>query len=299
MSDTTSAVAAGGVFPLGPVTVHRVGFGAMQLSGDGYFGPPRDRDEALRVLRAAIDAGVDHIDTAQFYGTANELIREALHPYSSRLAIVSKVGMRREVSGAFHISNEPDQIRQGVEENLDVLGASRLAAVNLRLPDAAAPPDERFESQLSALIKAKDEGLIGAVGLSNISVRHLLRALEHTEIACVQNLFNLADQRSRDVLQECVVRGIAFVPFCPLGLGRAGREEILASPFMVALAGRLQVTPAQVALGWLLDLAPNVLLIPGTRTRTHLQENLRAASVGFDDEARRDIARHFRRGGSR
>jgi aryl-alcohol dehydrogenase-like predicted oxidoreductase len=171
--------------------------------------------------------------------------------------------------------------------------------VNLRLPDASAPPDERFEGQLAALVKARDEGLIGAVGLSNISARHLLRALEHTEIACVQNLFNLADQRSRDVLQECRTRGIAFVPYCPLGLGRAGRQEILTSSFMVALARRLGSTPAQVALAWLLDLAPDILLIPGTRTRTHLAENLRSASVEFDDEARRELARHFRRGGSR
>lgn len=300
MSQSTAGVGAGGVFPLGAFTVHRIGYGAMQLSGDGFFGPPRDRDEALRVLRAAVEAGVDHIDTAQFYGAANELIHEALYPYPSQLAIVSKIGMRRDPSGAFHISNEPDQLRQGIEENLAVLGVSSIAAVNLRLPDAAAPPDERFDSQLAALIKARDEGLIGAVGLSNISARHLLRALEHTQIACVQNLFNLADQRSRDVLQDCEAHGIAFVPYCPLGLGRSGREEILASPFMTELAGRLQATPAQVALAWLLDVSPNILLIPGTKTRTHLAENLRAASVvEFDDQARRDLARHFRRGGSR
>ena len=298
-SASGSVVAAGGTFPLGPFTVHRIGYGAMQLSGDGFFGPPRDRDEALRVLRAAVDSGVDHIDTAQFYGTANELIREALHPYPSQLAIVSKVGVRRESSGALHIFNEPDEIRRSIEENLATLGTSRLAAVNLRLPDASAPPDERFEDQLAALIKARDEGLIGGVGLSNISTRHLIRALEHTEIVCVQNLFNLADQRSRDVLQECITRAIAFVPYCPLGVGRAGRQEILASPFMTTLARRLGATPAQVALAWLLDLDPNILLIPGTRTRSHLAENLRAAGVEFDDEARRELARHFRRGGLR
>jgi pyridoxine 4-dehydrogenase len=298
-SDSASAVAAGGVFPLGTFTVHRIGYGAMQLAGDGVFGPARDRDEAVRVLRAAIDGGVDHIDTAQFYGSANELIREALQPYPSRLAIVSKVGARRNGLGPIHLFNEPDQLRQSIEENLATLGVSRIAAVNLRLPDPGAPPDRFFEAQLASLVKARDEGLIGAVGLSNISRRHLLRALEHTEIATVQNLFNLADQRSRDVLQECAVRGISFVPYCPLGLGRAGRQEILASPFAVSLAQRLGATPAQVALAWLLDLAPNILLIPGTRTRTHLAENLRAANVEFDDEARRELARHFRRGGSR
>ncbi|MDV9176296.1 aldo/keto reductase [Streptomyces sp. W16] len=277
----------GGTFPLGPRRVHRVGYGAMQLSGDGVFGPPRDRDEALRVLRAVVDAGVDHIDTAQFYGagTVNELIREALHPYPDGLAIVSKVGARS--------SDRPYRLRQGIEENLTALGASRLAAVNLRMVDPSEAPDGRFDAQLAVLVQACEEGLIEGVGLSNVSLRQLLRAVAQTEIVCVQNLFNLADQHSMDVLRECARRNIAFVPFCPLGWPGEARHRILADPAVTAQAARLGVTPARIALGRLLDLAPNVLLIPGTRTRAHLTENLAAADVGLDDVARAELRRHF------
>jgi aryl-alcohol dehydrogenase-like predicted oxidoreductase len=253
----------------------------MQLAGDGFFGPPGDHDEALRVLRAAVAGGVDHIDTAQYYGpgAVNELIREALHPYPGDLAIVSKVAARSDTDGAV--------LRQGIEENLTTLDTGRLAAVNLRVMDPTAAPDARFDAQLTALVAAREEGLIDGVGLSNISRHHLLRALDHTEIVCVQNLFNLADQRSRDVLIECTRRDIAFVPFCPLGWPR---EQLLGSPALAAPAARLSATPAQVALAWLLDLAPNVLLIPGTRTRAHLTENLRAVDVELDDAARAELA---------
>ena len=277
----------GGTFPVGPRRVHRVGYGAMQLSGDGVFGPPRDRDEALRVLRAVVEAGVDHIDTAQFYGagTVNELIREALHPYPDGLAIVSKVGARS--------SDRPSLLRQGIEENLTALGVSRLAAVNLRMVDPSEAPDGRFDAQVATLVQAREEGLVEGVGLSNVSLRQLLRAVAQTEIVCVQNLFNLADQRSMDVLRECARRDIAFVPYCPLGWPGQVRHRILANPAVVAQAARLGVTPARIALGRLLDVAPNVLLIPGTRTRAHLAENLAAADVGLDDEARAELRRHF------
>jgi aryl-alcohol dehydrogenase-like predicted oxidoreductase len=276
----------GGSFPLGPWRVRRAGYGAMQLAGDGIFGPPRDRDEALRVLRAAVEAGVDHIDTAQFYGagTVNELIREALHPYPDGLAIVSKVAARQD---------EPHQLHQGIEDNLVTLGVSRLAAVNLRLTEPAGAPGERFDAQLAALIRAREEGLIDGVGLSNVSRQQLLRAVDQTEIVCVQNLFNLTDQASADVLAECARRGIAFVPFCPLGLPGSARSHLLASPVLATLGARLHATPAQVALAWLLDLAPNILLIPGTRTRAHLTENLRAPAVALDDDARAQLTRHF------
>jgi len=274
----------GGRFALGSWRVGRVGYGAMQLAGDGVFGPPRDRDEALRVLRAAVAAGVDHIDTAQFYGpgVVNELIREALHPYPSDLAIVSKVAAGQDTDGAV--------LRQGIEDNLATLGISRLAAVNLRVVDPLAPPDERFDAQLAALIKARDEGLIDGIGLSNISRRQLLRAVDRTEIVCVQNLFNAADQRSLDVLMACAERDIAFVPFCPLGWPQHVRKQILTSPVLGTLAARLAATPTQIVLAWLLDLAPNVLLIPGTRTRAHLTENLHAADVILDDAARAALA---------
>ena len=179
------------------------------------------------------------------------------------------------------------------EDNLAALGVSRLAAVNLRLIDPSDPPDRRFDAQLAELIRAREEGLIEGIGLSNISRPHLLRAVAQTEIVCVQNLFNLADQRSLDVLAECADRDIAFVPFCPLGWPAELRHQILAGPVVTALAARLRATPAQVALAWLLDLAPNILLIPGTRTRAHLAENLSAASVRLDDAARADLARRF------
>jgi aryl-alcohol dehydrogenase-like predicted oxidoreductase len=267
----------------------------MQLAGDGVFGPPRDRDEALRVLRAAVAAGVDHIDTAQFYGagTVNELIREALYPYPDGLAIVSKVAARRDTSGALLRFDEPHELRQGIEDNLATLGAGRLAAVNLRVMDPSEIPGRRFDAQLAALVRARDEGLIDGIGISNVSRLHFLRAVDQTEIVCVQNLFNLADQRSLDVLTECAARDIAFVPFCPLGLPGEKRHRLLSEPVLAALAVRLGATTAQVALAWLLDLAPNILLIPGTRTRAHLTENLGAADVRFDDAARAELTRHL------
>ena len=284
----------GGSFALGPWRVRRAGYGAMQLAGDGVFGPPRDREEALRVLRAAVDAGVDHIDTAQYYGagTVNELIREALYPYPAGLAIVSKVGAR-DAGGAVLRSWEARELRQGIEDNLRALGTSRLAAVNLRMMDPSETPGGRFDSQLAVLVQAREEGLIDGVGLSNVSRAQLLRAVAQTEIVCVQNLFNLADQRSLDVLTECQARNIAFVPFCPLGLPGEMRHRLLTDPVLAALGARMGATPVQVALAWLLDLAPNVLLIPGTRTRAHLAENLASADVELDDDARAELARHF------
>ena len=285
----------GGSFALGPWRVRRAGYGAMQLARDTVVGPPRDRDEALRVLRAAVAAGVDHIDTAQYYGagTVNELIREALYPYPDGLAIVSKVTARRDTGGAPLRFDEPNELRQGIEDNLATLGADRLAALNLRVMDPSETPGRRFDAQLAALDQAREEGLIDGIGISNVSRRHLLRAAAQTEIVCVQNLFNLADQRSLDVLTECEARNIAFVPFCPLGWPGEVRHRLLTDPVLAALAVRLGATPAQVALAWLLDLAPNILLIPGTRTRAHLTENLGAADIRLDDAARAKLTRHF------
>ena len=290
----SSDLADAGSFPLGRSQVGRVGYGAMQLAGDNVFGPPRDRAEALRVLRAAIDLGVNHIDTAQFYGPAvvNELIREALFPYPSDLVIVSKVAARRDEAGAVLPFDEPDQLRKGIEENLSTLGVDRLAAVNLRLMDASRP-GPRFDAQLAAMIRAREEGLIDGIGLSNISLDHLRRAVVQTEIVCVQNLFNLADQRSSSVLVECRRLGIAFVPFCPLGWPREAQHQILTNPVVAGLGARLGATAAQIALAWLLDRAPNILLIPGTRTRRHLTENLGAAGVRLDEAAHADLTRHF------
>ena len=285
----------GGSFALGRRRVRRAGYGAMQLAGDGVFGPPRDRDEALRVLRAAVAAGVDHIDTAQYYGagTVNQLIREARSPYPEGLAIVSKVAARRDTGVALLRFDEPNELRQGIEDNLATLGAGRLAAVNLRVMDPSETPGRRFDAQLAALVQAREEGLIDGIGLSNISRLHLRRAVDQTEVVCVQNLFNLADQQSLDVLTECEARNIAFVPFCPLGWPGEERHRLLTDPVLATLAARLGATPAQIALAWLLDLAPNILLIPGTRTRAHLAENLGAADVRLDDAARAELTRHL------
>jgi pyridoxine 4-dehydrogenase len=257
MSGVAVSVELSGRYGIGRWRVHRAGFGAMQLAGDGVFGPPRDRAEAIAVLRQAVADGVDHIDTAQYYGpgVVNELIREALHPYPSGLAIVSKVAARRDDTGAVLTYDEPDQLRQGIEDNLRTLGVDRLAAVNLRLMDGA-PPGRRFEAQLTAMIQARDEGLIDGIGLSNITRDHLLRAVSITEIVCVQNLFNLADRRSLALLRECRRRDIAFVPYGPLGYPRAARDRILRHPRVVTIAIRHQATPTQVALAWLLGVAP-------------------------------------------
>jgi pyridoxine 4-dehydrogenase len=278
-------------FPLGRFSVARIGFGAMQLPGPGVFGPPRDRDQALAVLRRAVDLGVDHIDTSQYYGpdVANELIREALYPYPENLALVSKVGARRDESGGWLPYNEPDELRRGIEDNLRTLGVEQLAAVNLRLIDDVTP-EHRFDDQLDAMIAARDDGLIGGVGLSNVTREQLLRALDRTDVACVQNPLNLVDRASMPVLEECTSRGIAFVPFFPLGSGFARPNPVLDNEQVLAAAERLGVTPAQVALAWVLGLAPNVLLIPGTSSPQHLQDNLAVADIDLDDQARHQLA---------
>ena len=280
-------------FPLGPFTVGRIGFGAMQLPGPGVFGPPRDHDEAIAVLRRAVELGVDHIDTAQFYGpdVANELIREALHPYSGDLALVSKVGGRRDDRGNWLPAHEPDELRRGIEDNLRTLGTDQLAAVNLRMMDAEAGPNQPgrvnpqlFDSQLTAMINARDDGLIAGIGLSNITLEHLQIALERTDIVCVQNAFNLADRTSQPVLDECAARGIAFVPFFPLGSGFAADNPVLGNPVIQRAAQRLGRTPAQVALAWTLASSPNILLIPGTSSVAHLEENMAVADIELDND---------------
>jgi len=278
-------------YRLGSVTVSRLGFGAMQLPAPGVFGPPRDRGEAIAVLRRAVELGVDHIDTAQYYGpdVANDLIRAALHPYPDGLALVSKVGARRDESGAVLRFDSPAQLTQGIEDNLRSLAVDRLAAVNLRLMDDATP-DQWFDDQLAAMVKARDSGLIAGVGLSNITRDHLLHALAITDIACVQNPLNLADRRSLPVLEECAARGIAFVPFFPLGSAFARGNPVLGSPQVTSIAARLGRTPAQVALAWLLSFRPNILLIPGTSSVRHLEENVAAADIDLDAADREALA---------
>jgi pyridoxine 4-dehydrogenase len=272
-------------FPLGEASVARVGFGAIQLPGPGVLGPPRDRGQALAVLRRAVELGVDHIDTAQFYGpnVANELIHEALYPYPAELVLVSKVGAYRDNAGAWLPVADPADLRTDIEANLRTLGVDQLAVVNLRLVDADVP-DERFDHQLSVMIAARDDGLIGGIGLSNVTLEHLLHALEYTEIACVQNAFNIVDRSSAVVLDECTARGIAFVPYFPLGSGFAQPNPVLGNELVQSVAARLGYSPAQVALAWALSAAPNVLLIPGTSSVQHLEENIAVADIEFDQE---------------
>jgi pyridoxine 4-dehydrogenase len=278
-------------YSLGAWSVSRIGFGAMQLPGPGVFGPPRDREEAIAVLRRALELGVDHIDTAQYYGpdVANELIRTALYPYPDHLALVSKVGARRDDSGGWFRADQPAQLRQGIEENLRSLGIEQLAAVNLRAM-TDDPPDEKFDAKLAAMVEARDAGLIGGIGLSNITRAHLLHALAQTDIVCVQNPMNLADLSSMPVLDECQARGIAFVPFFPLGSAFGRNNPVLTNKQVTSAAKRFGRTPAQIALAWMLSLRPNILLIPGTSSVRHVEENLEVANIELDDQTRRQIA---------
>jgi len=284
-------------FPLGSFHVGRVGFGAMQLPGPGVFGPPRDHDQALAVLRRAIELGINHIDTAQFYGpnVANELIREALHPYPDDLALVSKVGGDRDDQGNWVPAQQPDDLRRGIENNLRTLEADQLAAVNLRVfggDDPSSPGEvdrELFDRQLSAMIKARDEGLIAGIGLSSVTLEHLQIALDRTEIVTVQNAYNLVDRTSQPLLDACLEHGISFVPFFPLGSGFTADNPVLGHPAVQREAAKLGRTPAQIALAWTLSVAPNVLLIPGTSSVSHLEENTAVADIELDDETKRQL----------
>ena len=275
-------------YPFGERTVRRIGFGAMRLTGPHVWGPPPDRSDAVALLRQAVDWGVDHIDTAQYYGpdVVNELIREALHPYPDTLALISKVGETRGPAGEWLPADRPEQLRDGVLANLRALGADALAAVNLRLPDRRPDdPPVDFDAQLDALDALRAEGLVEEIGLSNVTLDQVLHAAERTEITCVQNEFNVVDRSSEPVLWACARLGIAFVPFSPLGSAVDGVNPVLSHPGVVAAAERLGVTRAQVVLAWCLEFAPNILLIPGTRSIAHLRENLDAATVELDREA--------------
>jgi pyridoxine 4-dehydrogenase len=264
--------------------VHRMGFGAMQLPGPGVSGPPRDHDQALAVLRRAADAGVNHIDTAQFYGpnVANELIHEALHPYPADLVLVSKVGAARNEEGHWLPAQRPAELRAGIEANLATLQLEQIPVVNLRRhPESEVP----FGEQVEAMMEMRREGLIGGIGLSNVTLDEFHVARGQTEVACVQNAFNLIDRSDQDVFDACHADGVPYVPFFPLGSAFNPANPVLQAPAVQETARRLQVTPAQVALAWLLHQSPTVLLIPGTSSLRHLEENLAAAELSLDQEA--------------
>jgi pyridoxine 4-dehydrogenase len=268
--------------------VHRMGFGAMQLPGRGVFGPPSDRSQALAILRRAVDAGVDHIDTAQFYGpdVANELIHAALHPYPEELVLVSKVGAARDDRGNWLAAQTPDELRAGVEANLRSLELDQVPVVNLRRhPEATVP----FDEQLDAMKALCGEGLIGAVGLSNVTLDQYLAARSSADIACVQNAYNIASREEQPLFDACAEDGVPFVPFFPLGSAFNPSNPVLGADATRQTAARLGATAAQVALAWLLAQAPTVLLIPGTSTVAHLEENLAAAGLVLDDQALRDL----------
>jgi pyridoxine 4-dehydrogenase len=271
--------------PLGGRSVRRMGFGAMQLPGPGVLGPPRDRSVALSVVRRAIEAGVNHIDTAQFYGpdVANELLREALYPYPDDLVIVSKVGAARDDRGQWHAAQRPDQLRTGVEANLASLGLGQIPVVNLRRHPES---DVLFTEQLEAMESFRQEGLIGAIGLSSVDLDQYRIAQKLIDVACVQNSYNLADTSGKSIFDACRADGVPFVPFFPLGSAFNPENPVLNAASVKATADRLGATPAQVALAWLLNQAPTVLLIPGTSSLAHLEENLSAADLVFDQEAR-------------
>lgn len=276
-------------FPLGPSSVRRLGFGAMQLPGPGVTGPPRDHDEALAVLRRAVELGVNHIDTAQYYGpdVSNDLIREALHPYPDGLVLVSKVGARRDEQSSWLPAQRPDELRSGVEDNLRSLRVEQLGAVNLRLMPADEVVDESqrvpLEDQLAGMVALREEGKIAGVGISNATLDQLKTAIEIGGVVCVQNSFSLVDQHDTAVLDYCRDEGIAYVPFFPLGSAFPGMAKVTENEAVVAVAGRVGATPAQVGLAWLLAHRENVLLIPGTSSLRHLEQNMQVADVALSE----------------
>lgn len=279
----TDQISSPTTFPLGSFSVNRLGFGAMQLPGRGVMGPPKDRDEALAVLRRAVELGVNHIDTAQYYGpdVSNELIHEALHPYPGDLALVSKVGALRDAKGGWLPAPKPAELRAGVEDNLRSLEVEQLAAVNLRIldhvpPGYTAPP---LEDQLAEMVALRDEGKIAGVGISTASLEQVRTAIALAGIVCVQNPFSLVDRSDAAVLELCATEGIAYVPYFPLGSAFPGMPKVVDQPAVQAVALRLGVTPAQVGLAWLLAEFDNTLLIPGTSSLAHLEENLAVASI--------------------
>jgi aryl-alcohol dehydrogenase-like predicted oxidoreductase len=270
---------------LGDKPVHRIGFGAMQLAGPGVFGPPADRDAALAVLRRAVELGVDHIDTAQFYGphVVNELIREALHPYPEGLRLVTKVGAVRDADGGWVRAGEPDQLKEQVRENLKALDVERIDLVNLRRFERDDPgADETgLAEQLGALAELRDAGDIDMIGVSNVTAQTVRTAIDTVGVGEVQNAFGLLDRSDEPTLELCREHGVSYVPFFPLGsaFGGGGPRALAADRHVSAVAAKHGVTPTQVALAWLLARYDRLLLIPGTSSVAHLEENLAVLDI--------------------
>ncbi len=282
-----SSIDQSGTFTLGDRSVKRLGYGAMQLAGPGVFGPPKDRDAALAVLREAVTSGVDHIDTSDFYGPhiTNRLIREALHPYPEYLVIVTKVGARRGADGSWNPAFSREELTQAVHDNLRNLGLDVLDVVNLRaMFDVHGPAEGSIEAPLTVLAELQRKGLVRHIGLSNVTPAQITEGRRICEIVCVQNHYNLA-HRADDVLIDDLARdGITYVPYFPLG-----GFNPLQSSSLSDVAVRLGATPMQVALAWLFRRAPNILLIPGTSSIAHLRENLASAELDLPDDAIREL----------
>ena len=275
---------------LGDKPVNRIGFGAMQLAGPGVFGAPSDPEGARAVLRRAVELGVDHIDTSQFYGpdVVNELIRDALYPYPEHLKLVTKVGGRRDDAGGWLPAQSPAELRVGVEDNLRTLQLERIDLVNLRLFDEH-DAEGRLAEQLGALEDLRQEGKLDLIGISNASVDTVRRAMELVDIACVQNAYSVVNRAEEDELEVCEERELAFVPFFPLGSAFAGGPgQLAADPVIAEVADRRRATPSQIALAWLLHRSERILLIPGTSSIQHLEENVAAGDIELDE---RDMQR--------
>jgi pyridoxine 4-dehydrogenase len=277
-----TSVQKSGTFTLGSRNVNRLGYGAMQLAGPGVFGPPKDHDGALAVLREAVGQGVNHIDTSDFYGPhiTNQIIREALHPYSDDLTIVTKVGARRGADGSWIPAMSPDELTQAVHDNVRNLGVDVLDVVNLRsMFDVHGPAEGSLEAPLTVLAELQRKGLVRHIGLSNVTPTQIAEGRKICEIVCVQNYYNLAHRDDDALVEDLAGDGTAYVPFFPLG-----GFNPLQSSTLSAVAARLGATPIQVALAWLLRRAPNILLIPGTSSMVHLKENLATTAIVLSDD---------------
>jgi pyridoxine 4-dehydrogenase len=274
----TTQIDLGGTFTLPGTSMilNRMGYGAMQLAGPQVWGPPRDREAAIAVLREAVAAGVNHIDTSDFYGphVTNQIIKEALHPYPKDLVIVTKLGARRGNDKSWLHALSRQELTDGVHDNLRNLGVDTLDVVNLRVGGVSAPSEESIAEPLTVLAELKRQGLIRHLGVSNVSPKQFAEARAITEIVCVQNMYNVAQRGDDGFITELAGHGVAYVPFFPLG-----GFTPLQSSALDAAAASLEATPMQVALAWLLQRSPNILLIPGTSSPTHLRENLKAAAL--------------------
>jgi pyridoxine 4-dehydrogenase len=276
-------ISKAGTFPLGDRVVKRLGYGAMQLAGPGVFGPPKDRDGAIQVLREAVASGVNHIDTSDYYGphVTNLLIREALHPYPDDLVIVTKIGARRGADASWNPAISPDDLKSAVDDNLRNLGLDALEVVNLRIMgDGHGPSEGSIEALVTIVADLQRLGLVRHIGLSNVTSAQIAEGRRICEIVCVQNMYNVAHREDDALIDELARAGIAYVPFFPLG-----GFTPLQSTALTEVAKRLSATPMQVALAWLIPRAPNILLIPGTSSLEHLRENLAAASLTLPRDA--------------